>query len=231
MHFLPLFALANLILAAPANVLVVTKVKTVTVISGPEGLTTIAIEGEATQTQAATDAVEPATQAVTSPTAVAYQADEPEQEQEKVQTTVPAAPTDLPATTSIATATTSSSSTSTSSTSPTSDSGSGSGSGSKRGEGTYYDTGLGACGITNTDSDFIVAVSHELFDETNTGNPNNNEICGKKIRAYYEGKSVEVEVTDRCEGCKYDDLDFSPAAFKQIADQGLGRIDISWDWV
>ena len=29
---------------------------------------------------------------------------------------------------------------------------------------TYYTTGLGACGITNTDSDYIVAVSHDLFD-------------------------------------------------------------------
>ena len=29
---------------------------------------------------------------------------------------------------------------------------------------TFYATGLGACGITNTDSDFIAAASHELFD-------------------------------------------------------------------
>jgi len=30
--------------------------------------------------------------------------------------------------------------------------------------GTWYDPGLGACGITNTDSDYIAAVSHSLFD-------------------------------------------------------------------
>lgn len=30
--------------------------------------------------------------------------------------------------------------------------------------GTYYATSLGACGVTNTDSDYIVAVSHLLFD-------------------------------------------------------------------
>ncbi len=30
--------------------------------------------------------------------------------------------------------------------------------------GTYYATGLGSCGITNSDSDFIAAVSHELYD-------------------------------------------------------------------
>lgn len=29
---------------------------------------------------------------------------------------------------------------------------------------TFYATGLGACGITNTDSDYIAAVSHILYD-------------------------------------------------------------------
>lgn len=100
------------------------------------------------------------------------------------------------------------------------------------GEGTYYDTGMGACGIVSHDSDYIIAVSHEMFDEHMIdGNPNHNPLCGKKIRAFYEGNSVEVAIVDRCTGCKYNDLDFSPAAFKQIADQGLGRIDITWEWI
>ena len=30
--------------------------------------------------------------------------------------------------------------------------------------GTWYNTGLGSCGITNTDSDLIAAVSHILYD-------------------------------------------------------------------
>lgn len=33
------------------------------------------------------------------------------------------------------------------------------------GPGTFYATGLGSCGITNSDSDYIVAVSHELYDK------------------------------------------------------------------
>lgn len=104
-------------------------------------------------------------------------------------------------------------------------------SGSFSGDGTYYDTGMGACGITSTDSDFIVAVSKDLFDQyTPNGNPNHNSLCGKKIEAFYEGKSVEVTVVDRCEGCAYGSLDFSPAAFRQLADQGLGRIKITWNW-
>ncbi|KAF7582851.1 Rare lipoprotein A (RlpA)-like double-psi beta-barrel family protein [Clavispora lusitaniae] len=104
-------------------------------------------------------------------------------------------------------------------------------SGSFSGDGTYYDTGMGACGTTSTDSDFIVAVSKDLFDQyTPNGNPNHNSLCGKKIEAFYEGKSVEVTVVDRCEGCAYGSLDFSPAAFRQLADQGLGRIKITWNW-
>lgn len=33
------------------------------------------------------------------------------------------------------------------------------------GAATYYDTGLTACGVTNSNSDYIAAVSHLLFDE------------------------------------------------------------------
>lgn len=99
------------------------------------------------------------------------------------------------------------------------------------GDGTWYNTGLGACGVTNLNSDYIVAISHQLFDETNPGNPNNNPVCGNRIRAYYQGKSIDVTVTDRCGGCAYRDLDFSPAAFSQLAEQSLGRIPITWEWI
>ena len=33
------------------------------------------------------------------------------------------------------------------------------------------------------------------------------------------------------EGCAYNDLDFSPAAFDKLADESLGRIDITWEWL
>nr|AGT80108.1 riboflavin aldehyde-forming protein [Hemileia vastatrix] len=98
---------------------------------------------------------------------------------------------------------------------------------SKRsGDGTYYGTGLGSCGITNHDSDMIVAVSHLLYDSFPgaTDNPNHNPVCGKRIVAEYGGKSVTVTVTDRCGGCKLEDLDFSPEAFSQLADQSVGRL-------
>jgi len=102
----------------------------------------------------------------------------------------------------------------------------------KTGEGTYYATGLGACGITNYDSDFIVAVSHIMFDSfPNGGNPNNSPLCGKSITVRFANNTVHVKATDRCEACQRDDLDFSPTAFGQLASMELGRIrGISWSF-
>ncbi|KAG7665182.1 uncharacterized protein J8A68_001238 [[Candida] subhashii] len=100
------------------------------------------------------------------------------------------------------------------------------------GDGTYYDPGMGACGFVSYESEFVVAVSPAIWDpEMIDANPNHNPICGRKVRAYYQGNSVEVTIVDKCMGCAPHDLDFSPAAFRQIADQDLGRIKISWEWI
>jgi hypothetical protein len=71
---------------------------------------------------------------------------------------------------------------------------------------TYYDsTGLGACGQVLTDNDPIVAVSHFLYDAVAVGtNPNDNPLCGLKIRAerfdeqVNAMRSVDLTVADRC---------------------------------
>lgn len=106
--------------------------------------------------------------------------------------------------------------------------------GTQSGQGTFYATGLGACGITNKDTDYIAAVSHLLFDAFpgyNDVNPNNNPICGRKVTATYQGKSVTVTITDRCTGCQIGDLDFSPSAFSQLADFAVGRLQgLTWVW-
>ncbi|ODQ54268.1 riboflavin aldehyde-forming enzyme, partial [Saitoella complicata NRRL Y-17804] len=99
------------------------------------------------------------------------------------------------------------------------------------GEGTFYTPGLGACGQTSSSTDAIVAISHSLFDSASTSsNPNENPMCGKMITAFYEGKSVSVQVVDRCEGCAEGDLDFSPSAFGELAAESAGRIGITWEW-
>ncbi|KAH9839118.1 plant expansin [Rhodofomes roseus] len=107
-------------------------------------------------------------------------------------------------------------------------------SGTQTGDGTFYQTGLGACGVNNVDSDYIVAVSEDLFDNYpgyNGINPSNNPVCNKQITANYNGNSVTVTVTDRCVGCAVTNLDFSPSAFSQLASESLGRLHgMTWTW-
>ncbi|CBX90769.1 hypothetical protein IAQ61_002254 [Plenodomus lingam] len=103
---------------------------------------------------------------------------------------------------------------------------------------TYYDPGLGACGIDSGDDDPVVAISHYTFDAAQTGSdPNQNPLCGRKIRARRvnesTGKSVSIDVTviDRCTGCQPTDIDVSPAMFDKMADHALGRVTVTWAWL
>ena len=76
---------------------------------------------------------------------------------------------------------------------------------------TYYGPGLGACGETSSDNDMIVSISHIVFDALGKsreagGDPNSNPLCGHRLRAVREGKSVDLKVVDRCEcnvHCQY----------------------------
>lgn len=106
--------------------------------------------------------------------------------------------------------------------------------GERTGDATYYGTGLGACGIVSNDGSMIAAASHILFDSFPgaTANPNLNPICGRKVRATYEGKSVEVQIVDRCTGCAVHDLDFSPTAFAMLGEMEKGRLHhMKWEWI
>ncbi|KAJ4485265.1 RlpA-like double-psi beta-barrel-protein domain-containing protein-containing protein [Lentinula aciculospora] len=106
------------------------------------------------------------------------------------------------------------------------------------GDGTYFEPGLGACGITNSATDYIAAIGEDFFDQyaihmgVTSGNPNENPICNKKVIATYQGKSVTVAITDRCGGCTNPySLDFTLTAFSQLADQSVGRITgMTWVW-
>ncbi|KAB5585240.1 RlpA-like double-psi beta-barrel-protein domain-containing protein-containing protein [Coniochaeta sp. 2T2.1] len=105
---------------------------------------------------------------------------------------------------------------------------------------TYYAPGLGACGWTSSSEDAIVAVSHLVFDaaaEKGNGDPNDNPLCGKRIRVTREqgqGKgnsSVDVVVVDRCTGCRATDLDLSPRMFAELAGVEEGRVVGTWGWL
>ncbi|KAL1852274.1 hypothetical protein Plec18167_006090 [Paecilomyces lecythidis] len=97
---------------------------------------------------------------------------------------------------------------------------------------TYYDPGLGSCGITSSGSDSICAVSHLVFDAASTGSdPNQNPLCGMKIRLRRDGKSVDVKVVDRCVGCKATDIDTTRSVFSKLANLDQGRVTTEWAWL
>jgi len=120
-------------------------------------------------------------------------------------------------------------------TNPTSPPSTGGGNGETHsGDGTFFDVGLGACGKTSANTDYMVAIGWQLFDSFSNGdpNPNHNPVCGRQIRATFGGKSVTVVVLDRCGGCQPDDLDFSPSAFDQLANPDAGRLhNVQWQFV
>ncbi|KAJ3719560.1 plant expansin, partial [Lentinula guzmanii] len=91
--------------------------------------------------------------------------------------------------------------------------------------------GLGACGIVNTDNDLIVAMNHIVFDAyPGYDGVNCNPICNRPITISYQGKSVEVTVTDNCVACGVDEMQLSPVAFEQLADESEGLIEVDWSW-
>ena len=101
------------------------------------------------------------------------------------------------------------------------------------GEVTHYQPGLGSCGDNNDASEMVVAVSHSKYDaKAKSQNPNENPLCGKKVKVTYEGKSIEVKLVDRCPGCSENDLDLSPTAFKKLAPLGKGRLkQVKWKMI
>ncbi|KAJ7730360.1 hypothetical protein DFH07DRAFT_172789 [Mycena maculata] len=44
------------------------------------------------------------------------------------------------------------------------------------------------------------------------------------------GKSIQVQIVDRCAGCEEGDIDLTPAAFAALADVSLGRTSVTWQF-
>ncbi|KAL8768883.1 MAG: hypothetical protein Q9194_005586 [Teloschistes cf. exilis] len=106
-----------------------------------------------------------------------------------------------------------------------------------KGEGTFYSpsVGLGSCGKQDQDTDFVAALAQASMRQYNPSNPNNNPLCGHKVRVWRQdkpGTTVTVAIRDTCPGCKGQfDLDLSPAAFNKLANPDVGRIKIAWEFV
>ena len=104
------------------------------------------------------------------------------------------------------------------------------------GEMTYFTPGMGACGHTSTESEEMVAISQDLFDQyTPNGNPNNNPLCGQTVSiSSADGTTRKATIWDRCVGCAEGDLDMPQSFFDQVTKDKEGKIadgrayGISW---
>ncbi|KAL9123347.1 MAG: hypothetical protein Q9175_008368 [Cornicularia normoerica] len=106
-----------------------------------------------------------------------------------------------------------------------------------KGDGTFYSpsVGLGSCGKQYQDTDKVAALAAVSMRAYNPSNPNNNPLCGHKVKVWNTAKpstTVTVAIVDTCPGCAgHYDLDLSPGAFNQLANPSVGRIHISWEFV
>lgn len=102
---------------------------------------------------------------------------------------------------------------------------------SRKGEITYYDVGLGACGEDDSGkgkTGNIVALSHLLMGESSNGNP----MCGQSITIKANGRTAKGVVKDKCMGCSKDDVDVSEKIYMELFDESLdsGRMPVSWSF-
>jgi expansin (peptidoglycan-binding protein) len=90
---------------------------------------------------------------------------------------------------------------------------------------TYYTPGLGSCGVTNTDSEAIVALAEDMMTAAQVGgNPNDNPLCGKSITISWQGKTATAKIMDTCPGCADGGLDLTPTLFQEFAPLSVGRL-------
>ncbi|KAF8201801.1 RlpA-like double-psi beta-barrel-protein domain-containing protein-containing protein [Pholiota molesta] len=87
---------------------------------------------------------------------------------------------------------------------------------------TFYAAGLGACGKTNSGSDFIVALNSAQY--------NGGSHCFETITISVNGKTHSAEIVDECPGCPFGGLDFSEGLFQFFAPESVGVLTGSWNF-
>ncbi|KNE72192.1 hypothetical protein AMAG_16678 [Allomyces macrogynus ATCC 38327] len=89
------------------------------------------------------------------------------------------------------------------------------------GDATFYDVGLGSCGVTNSNGEQVVAVNAAQM---------NKALCGTCVSLSYGNKQGCAKIVDTCPGCKSGDLDLSPATFHVFNEDSVGRFQLSWSF-
>jgi len=58
-------------------------------------------------------------------------------------------------------------------------------------------------------------------------------ICGRRVtvRDAQSGKTVNVQIWNQCMACGYNNIDLSPAAFRKLRPESVGRFKVDWNFV
>uniref|UniRef100_UPI003467EDEA RlpA-like protein double-psi beta-barrel domain-containing protein n=1 Tax=Phanerochaete carnosa (strain HHB-10118-sp) TaxID=650164 RepID=UPI003467EDEA len=92
----------------------------------------------------------------------------------------------------------------------------------REGRGTWYDTGLGACGWNNVNSDTVIALSPSVYS--------GGSHCGQTVTVtnVVTGAKATGTVADECPGCGPNDIDMTPGLFQQLGSLDEGVLTVSW---
>ncbi|OAD04207.1 hypothetical protein MUCCIDRAFT_37441, partial [Mucor lusitanicus CBS 277.49] len=86
---------------------------------------------------------------------------------------------------------------------------------------------MGACRKYEADDDYVVAMNAVQYGRMNKV----SKTCGKRVRIFHKGKSVEAVVNDACPSCKYGDLDLTRPVFGKLGKFKTGILDITWEYI
>ena len=86
---------------------------------------------------------------------------------------------------------------------------------------------MGACGKYEADDEYIVAMNAEQYGSMSKV----SDVCGKRVKIYHSGKSVEAVINDACPECKYGDLDLTKPVFGTLGEFKTGILDITWEYI
>lgn len=86
-----------------------------------------------------------------------------------------------------------------------------------------------SCKDIPSNTPYTVAVSTQVYAGTSTAGSS----CGKKIRATYGEKSVDVMVVNVCRGCSQWDLELNAAAWSRVGGKaGVGKLPgLEWSFI
>ncbi|KAI9597475.1 RlpA-like double-psi beta-barrel-protein domain-containing protein-containing protein [Syncephalis fuscata] len=93
--------------------------------------------------------------------------------------------------------------------------------GVRKGEATFYDSdGSGHCSLGPRSDGVFGAMTSKLWSMA--------AVCGICAEISHKDKKVVVPIVDECPGCSDGSIDLSRNAFRALASESAGRIEISW---